>query len=468
MSQIRWGWLSEFILGLRIKSFLFLLAILSWINCLALFSLVVMLNPHQRPGYYPDSHEYETIANNIVAGAGFSLSSALPYEPTMGREPLYPALLALFKAAFGDNIDGVVFLQIIVNPLIAILVYLIGKQLFDEKVTRLSSLLVAVNPIYGDISYSIMSEEVFMILFLTTVLALTVTAKRGQAGGYIICGTLLGLSSLCKNVVLPLAIVYPAVIILNQRGAVNRRMAVNVVLFLVSFSLMTTPWMLRNKQELGIFNISVRGGALFSNQAFWAANFTSEEWKAYGLYLVSGTLAQKLYPQIIGSSLGGYEYSVLMRKSYMKQFSTTHKEGELERILLSEGLDNVIQHPFRYLFLSALVELQTLKYLIPYSLMANKGPAQAEWLFPMVRASLLLIGIIFIVLTLRGIAYSKNRFRDYLLVLVTIVYFHFASASLGIIPGAILRYILPVTVFYPFFIIVAILGPASAARVRVS
>ena len=46
----------------------------------------------------------------------------------------------------------------------------------------------------------------------------------------------------------------------------------------------------------------------------------------------------------------------------------------------------------------------------------------------------------------------------------TIAYFNVVSAGLGIIPGAILRYVLPVTLFYPYFIVIGVLGPRSAIR----
>src|SRR5213592_233423 len=125
-----------------------------------------MLMPDDlRPGYYPDSLMYETLAHNLLTGAGYSLSTTPPYEPTMVKEPLFAVIIALFKALFGDRIDLLVLLQILVSPLIAIFVYLIGRRLFDEKVARFSALLVAVIPIYADMSISVLPEGFFIVLF---------------------------------------------------------------------------------------------------------------------------------------------------------------------------------------------------------------------------------------------------------------------------------------------------------------
>jgi len=453
------------IVGMRLNKFFLLLAAISWGKCFLLFFLVAMLLPgHQRPGYYPDSLMYETMANNLLAGVGLSLSTAPPYQPTMFKEPLYPLVIALFKAVFGDHINGLVLLQILVNPLIAILVYLIGNRLFEDKVARLSALLVALIPIYGDISFAVMPESFFMVLFLSAILLLLKVENTASPCGFLLAGALLGLSSLFKNILLPLAVLYPTALILKHGKSLNRQMAMSAILFLLSFSLVTMPWMWRNKEQLGLFSISVRGGALFSHQAAWAANFTSDEWKAYSLYLLWGPLAQRLYPHVIGNDLGEYEYTVLMRREYVTGLAKQHREGEVESLLVSEGLHDLIRHPFKFAALSILVELQTLKYLLPGAFLSLKSPAEAAWLLPTVRLSLILAGVLFMFLTVRGIFYCKGRLGDYWLVLVTTAYFHLVSATLGVIPGNIMRYILPVTVFYNFFIVIAVLGPKAAAR----
>ena len=453
------------IVNMRLSKFYFLLAIISWSRCFLLLLLVSVLLPSDRRlGYTPDSLMYETMSNNLLAGAGLSLSTAPPYLPTMLKEPLYPTGIALFKAVFGDSVETLVYFQILINPLIAILVYRIGNRLFEEKVARLSAVLVALMPVYGECSFAVMPESFFMVLFLSTILLLLTLETNPSPRGFLLAGALLGLSSLFKNILLPLAVLYPAALIVKHSKSLNRQMVMNAMLFLLAFSLVTTPWMWRNKQQLGLFAISVRGGALFSHQAAWAANFTGEEWKAYSVYLLSGTLAQRLYPQIIGNDLGEYEYTVLMRREYVEGLMKQRREGEVESFLVSEGLRDFIRHPFKFAALSILVELQTLKYFLPEALLSIKSPPEALWLLPTIRSLLIMVGILFTFLTIRGIFYCKGRLGDYWLLLGTTAYFHLVSAGLGIVPGAILRYIMPATVFYTFFIVIAVMGPKAMSR----
>lgn len=452
--------LGAWILGMRLNKFYLLLATISWVKCALLFILVAMLMPSdQRPGYSPDSFLYETMARNLLSGGGLSLSSGPPYQPTMFKEPLYPVVIAAFKAVFGDHMDAVIFFQFLLNPLIAILVFLIGTRLFGETVARPSALLVALMPVYGESAFNVMPEGFFMVFFLSAMLLLLTLETDHAPRRFVLAGALLGVASLFKNILLPLALLYPIAFLVRHRTSLNRHFATNALLFLLAFSVVTTPWMWRNQRQLGLFAISARGGALFSHQAAWAANSTSDEWKAYSTYLLSGTLAQRLYPHVIGDNLGEYEYAVIMRREYLAKLARQYREGEVESILVSEGLRDSLRHPFRFAALSILITLQSIKYLVPQDLLSITGPPAAPWLLPAIRSLLTLGGVFFIFLTLRGILSCRGRLNDLWLVLTTTAYFHLVSASLGVVPGAILRYIMPVSVFYSFFIVIAVLGP---------
>src|SRR5436190_11686075 len=128
----------------------------------------------------------------------------------MVKEPLFAVIIALFKALFGDRIDLLVLLQILVSPLIAIFVYLIGRRLFDEKVARFSALLVAVIPIYADMSISVLPEGFFIVLFVVTMLLVLRLDHTASTQAFLLAGVSLGVCSLVKNVLVPMAVLYPA------------------------------------------------------------------------------------------------------------------------------------------------------------------------------------------------------------------------------------------------------------------
>lgn len=437
-------------------NFLGFITSVSLAKCTVLFILLTLVTPpSQRLGYYPDSLMYETIADNVIAGHGFSLSTEAPYQPTMQKEPFYGTILAGVKA-LGGGIGTLIILQVLLNPLIAGLIFFLGLEVADELVARLSALLVAILPIYGEISLVVLPENMFLVVFVLAVLCMVKACRSGSRAMFLAAGLLLGLSALCKNVVLPLCVMYPLAVLVWRKGRWDRRLAVSLAVFLLAFATVTVPWMVRNQQKLGLFGISVRGGAFLSHQAAWAANFSPDEWKAYSLYLLSGTLAQKLYPQVIGTDLGAYEYDVLMRNPYVHRLLAVHREGEVEQLLVREAVQNITQHPFKYALLSAIVSLQSFKFLEPTSLTIIKGSAGVEKVLVFVRLALIVAGIVYTLAAFYGMVVARRN-RPMAFLSVTVLYVLVASSTLGLIPG-MQRYILPVTLFYSFFVSAALLG----------
>lgn len=441
----------RYLLELKTWRFLAVVSILSVVRCVAVFVAFVWLTPPTQPwvGYSPDSLVYEAIASNLLSGAGYSMP---PYHPTMIKEPLYPVIIAAIKWTFDLDQTGLVALQILTNPLIAILVYFLGMELFDKVAARLSSLFIAVMPVYGVLSFWILTEHCFIILFLATVLVLVRATRSNNWGLYMLSGGLLGLSALSRNIVVPLAILYPIALMVCHDKLSKKTVARNILLFLLAFVLFTTPWMFRNKEKLGLFSISARGGQIFSHQAAWAANATREQWKAYGLYVISGELAQKRYPAIIGQDFAEFEESVLMRRAYLNGLLAKYKEGEVDRILIQEALHNLWEHPFKFALLSFMVDLQSVKYMVPGTLTEIKGPHGWAWLVRLIKVSLLVLGVVLTVLTVKALLHYRHRLCQYSLLVVPILFFHIALACVSLGASSISRHILPVTVFYPLFI----------------
>lgn len=444
-------------LGLKKRDFLLLISVVSIIKCLLLFFVLKFLFTSVLSyGYFSDSAMYETISNNLLLGRGFSLSQSYPFSPTMYKEPGYSLFILLVKLLPHGSINLVVAIQILLDPLIAVLVYLIGLEIFNEKISRLSSLLVALIPIYGEIAFFIMPELIFTLLFSCAILCLIRALKLRFWCWFIASGVLLGISSLFRNAVMPLFLIYPVIILFINRGNIRRGLILRLAVFVLFFLSVTVPWMMRNQQRLGLFSISRRGGELFSHQAYWATNFSPNEWRAYSLYLLSGRLAQKLYPEIIGNDLGEYEYRILMRTDSVGNLLKKYREGEVERITAIEGIKNFIRHPFKFILLSSIIYIQTFKYFESIALMLFSGPLKLVWIMSMLRFFLFVLGIAYTIATLCGIIRCSASFNRSYLILITIAYFHFSLTCFGIIPGALQRHIVPISIFYSYFVIIAL------------
>lgn len=437
--------------------FLILVSSLTLLKCLVLFLLIeVFLTPGHRIGYFPDSYLYEKIADNLISGHGYSLSASSPFEPTMYKEPMYPVLIVLIKSIFHNNINALIIMQMLLNPLIAVLIYFIGRCVFNEKIARLSSFFIALLPVYGELSFIFSPESIFIIFLSFSLLCLLKAVKSLKLSWFILSGLSLGLASLTRNAALPLFAIYPLAILIKTKRGYRKGMSLRLSVFILCFFIITLPWTMRNQRKLGLFSISTRGGEMFAHTAYWAANFTPDEWRAYGLYLLSGNLARKIYPQIIGKDMGSYEYSILMRETYVKGLLKKNKEGQVEKDFVIGAIKNIALHPLRYLLLNAVIYIQTFKYFESAALMLIQGPADFSWIMSLVRFFLFLTGFLYTLFALLGIFYSRRPFNNYYLILVTILFFHIALTAIGVIPGGLQRHILPVTVFYSFFAAISI------------
>jgi 4-amino-4-deoxy-L-arabinose transferase-like glycosyltransferase len=300
-----------------------------------------------------------------------------------------------------------------------------------------------------------MPELLFTVLLCSTVLCLIKADKYNGWIWFILSSLLLGLASLCRNSTFLLFFVYPIIILFNNMEDIKKILVLKLAVFILLFLALTIPWMYRNQVKLGLFSISGRGGGILSHQAYYAANFSSDEWRAYSLYLVSGRLAQKLYPKIVGNNFGDYEYAYLYRTSYVNGLLQKYREGEVERILLHNAINDIIRHPFKYLLLSAISYVQTFKYFESVPIMFTKRPLELRWLISILKFFLLILGLLYSLVALWGILRSRGLYKSYL-ILFTIIYFHIVLTSMGIIPGGLQRHILPITVFYSFFVVIAI------------
>jgi len=87
-----------------------------------------------------DALQYDTIGWNLASGDGFSLELGMP---TPVRASVYPFFLSLIYFIIGHSYVVVRLAQAIIGALTCLLIYWLGKEIFDEGVGRVASLIVA-------------------------------------------------------------------------------------------------------------------------------------------------------------------------------------------------------------------------------------------------------------------------------------------------------------------------------------
>jgi len=186
----------------------------------------------------------------------------IPGQPSAYTQPLYGFFLIPIYWILGRHWLWIGLAQIAVALGVAWLVYLIGKHIADERVALVAALLTTLHPylVWHDVH---MNREILDQLLAAAIVLLALlvdrrpTLWRGAA-----LGAVLGLAVLgnARLILLPLVVggwlawKRPRVMI-PALGAV-----------LAAFVLVQTPWVVRNKVQLGCFAITTDGRAL------WKAN----------------------------------------------------------------------------------------------------------------------------------------------------------------------------------------------------
>jgi 4-amino-4-deoxy-L-arabinose transferase-like glycosyltransferase len=236
---------------------------------LALRMLVRFIAPH--PNFVIDEAEYYQIASILADGRGWQFYE----EATWIRPPLYLIMLAGSFKLFGHSLLIIRVAQIVISLASVFLLYWLGKRLYGERTGLIAGLLAAIAWPFAVFPYLLLSETLFIFLFLGSVCCFVeFLAKRnsgkpsiwpsGRSEWLLMAGgsVLLGLSALTRGQVLSfvpfLALWFWLALKRNWKTA----LAAFVIMGLV-FTVTISPWLLRNVSLYGRPFIDTTGGYNF-------------------------------------------------------------------------------------------------------------------------------------------------------------------------------------------------------------
>jgi hypothetical protein len=172
-----------------------------------------------------DSQEYKALALNMMRHHRFSWNS----EPVTFRTPGYPAFIAAVYSVFGVREWVVMLFQVLLSTASIFLIYLIGRDIWNEWAGIVAASLFAVD--FSSIFYSslFLSETLFLFILL--------------GGSWLFLrhklpylGLIFGISALVR----PIALYLFIPMLFFQRNLKSG------IMFAVFFFLPIAPWMARN------------------------------------------------------------------------------------------------------------------------------------------------------------------------------------------------------------------------------
>ena len=185
------------------------------------------------------------------------------------RTPGYPLFIALIYWIASGKVWVVLLIQILLSLISVGLVYKIAALFFSKNISLLSSLLFAIDLNQAVYTITIMTETLFVLLFLASIYYLCKYIKSNNYFLIILSSIFLGLATLVR----PISYYFPIPIIIFLLFLSVPKLSTklkHLTLFIIFFAATISPWILHNysKYDELKFTSMVGYDLLFWNVAY--------------------------------------------------------------------------------------------------------------------------------------------------------------------------------------------------------
>jgi len=420
------------------KRFLYILIGSFILNVLLLF---LTKTPMQ-----PDSYSYDTIGINLSNGHGYVDKV---YVPTMEREPLYPVFLAFIYLIFDHSYFFVQFFQIVLFLGTVVLVYKIARMIFDKKIAFYSMTITAFFPTLVNYSSYILSETVFTFLLALVVFLGIKTYFTDHLSYYLLLGIALGLSALCKIIMLPFVfIVILWLVFLKFKSSNKTNVIIKIGLMGLIFICLILPWMSRNYTKFG--NFSLREGSLeplcIKVQKL---NYNFNDLKQNLVFIISENLGKKIFPNAVKNPRDFlFKEDILVIEKILPELkSKGYTDKEIKNIMIK----GIIRRPIKFIVVSSIDLLKMTQFtylpvLIDQEYLIKKisDYRHGNIFLSLSRGIFRLLAYVLIVFSIMGIFAQKVLWREWIFLFIVIIYI---SLAYSIVYGHG-RYSVPLIPYY--------------------
>lgn len=212
--------------------------------------------------YFDDEYEYWKMVNNFLSGKGLMVAETLKaYRP-----PLYPLFLAMLVKMHA-GIPGIRIVQSFISAVTCILIYIVGKKIYNEKVAIMSACISAIYPFFIFYTGFLLTETLFIFLVVLSILTVINLEKSETFPSYgLLTGAVIGFAGLCRPT-MELFFPFCLIFILLSRDLLYKKIR-KVLFACAGFIIVLSPWITRNYIAIGKFI----PGTTMGGAVFWEGN----------------------------------------------------------------------------------------------------------------------------------------------------------------------------------------------------
>lgn len=180
-------------------------------------------------------------------------------EPTSFCPPLYPIFLASIIKIFGENYIIIRLLQSFIGVALVYLVYLIGKLIFNTNIGLIAALICSFYPFFIYYTGYAMTETLNITLITLLIYLFYITVRNKSDLLPFLLGIVLAMTCLIRAMMFAFFLIIIILLLLEIPKGFKFKKS---LYFFIGFTVLMTPWILRNYIIHGqIVIVPTTGGA---------------------------------------------------------------------------------------------------------------------------------------------------------------------------------------------------------------
>ena len=199
-----------------------------------------------------DFEWYHRQAANLAQGQSVSTEWG---QPTAFWPIGYPLILSVFYRLLGSELLIAQILNIILSCGITLLTFMLGREIFTEKIAKRAALLMAFLP---SLTFYVIMPMADIPFSISVLILLYLSIKRSTYINVILMGIVFGIATLMKPVILFFPLFLYGIRVIREKQW--RTAILQLILVLIIGEAIMLPWQIRNYRTFGSFVLVSNNG----------------------------------------------------------------------------------------------------------------------------------------------------------------------------------------------------------------